>query len=1007
MKTNFALGITESGVTLWQRGDRGWLRVGAVALDHDDMNTAVGELVTKARKLAGDDKILTQLVIPDDQILYTRISAPGPGDEAQRNQIRKALEGRTPFPVEELDFDWTGAGPDVDVAVVARETLIEAEDFAKAQNLNPVCFVAAPANGAFSHAPFFGSSRIIRDILGDPAKLIRDREILTETGVASLPPVAQKPDATPATPPAQKGNTDSDATPQKDADKGEQAKPAKVKDSKTGDSSAKVLDTAPKPEQRTTKDSEPAKTGVTPAAPAADKDPNPPVVSSPAPAAPPAGFKSRRSTDAPQAGLAASRDDNAKGKASLTGQKDMLAGMGAADGATDAPKPTQGLRATYASANARIAAGLGQLRSRLTGTGNKPVSGDPKPVSTPSDAVVSERPDSKSAPAAPVPATAPATGPRKTQSTKPETAQPPAAKKAASADKIAPKPAAPPSTSPKAAPALPVSERKTPLETLRSIGQTSTEGSQTSAREAERLTVFGARGNAAPQTGGGLKPRLLIGGGVIMILAAGAVWAFYFARPAPPEIPVTLAPPPEAALDTPTQLDGMTDTAEDRAIEAALGVEDVAERGPEADATAPDDNVSASPLAGDPDQIESSTAPSVEIEQGRIAGLRSSALIMPQDLSAAPLSPDAPEPFDAQSLPPLRSEVLALEAQPDDVPADIPADVAVGEPDLDVATDALVLPTGEEALEIDVTSGRPATAPPEKPVRFSLPETPAAETTQEPDVTETGALDPAPLQADPQDAAAPAADPPADLAAGQAPAPDATIPPDESDLEIVVTPGTPPAVPPGRPEGLQPDAEQSQGQAQPEDAETIQQAAATDADAAPAAGGLALSALRPATRPSDLTARAEAILEAQTPRLENATEQAVAASLRPTDRPSQFASTVQRALSASTAAAPATQSAPQAPVQTASAAAAQPSIPSSASVSREATQARAINLRQVNLIGVMGTSSNRRALVRMSNGRVVTVRVGESLDGGQVTAIGETELRYNRRGRDVVLRIAS
>ena len=98
---------------------------------------------------------------------------------------------------------------------------------------------------------------------------------------------------------------------------------------------------------------------------------------------------------------------------------------------------------------------------------------------------------------------------------------------------------------------------------------------------------------------------------------------------------------------------------------------------------------------------------------------------------------------------------------------------------------------------------------------------------------------------------------------------------------------------------------------------------------------------------------------------------------------------------------------PQAEIVQASAASAAPRIPSSASVTRAATQTRAINLRQINLLGVMGTPSARRALVRLDNGRVVTVEVGERLDGGEVTAIGESELRYNKRGRDVVLRIAS
>ena len=129
----------------------------------------------------------------------------------------------------------------------------------------------------------------------------------------------------------------------------------------------------------------------------------------------------------------------------------------------------------------------------------------------------------------------------------------------------------------------------------------------------------------------------------------------------------------------------------------------------------------------------------------------------------------------------------------------------------------------------------------------------------------------------------------------------------------------------------------------------------------------------------------------------------MAASLRPSGRPNGFSQTVQRALAAARIRAV---DEPQAQVVQASAAAV-PSIPSSASVTRAATQTRAINLRQINLLGVMGTPSARRALVRLDNGRVVTVQVGERLDGGQVTAIGESELRYNKRGRDLVLRIAS
>ncbi len=85
--------------------------------------------------------------------------------------------------------------------------------------------------------------------------------------------------------------------------------------------------------------------------------------------------------------------------------------------------------------------------------------------------------------------------------------------------------------------------------------------------------------------------------------------------------------------------------------------------------------------------------------------------------------------------------------------------------------------------------------------------------------------------------------------------------------------------------------------------------------------------------------------------------------------------------------------------------AAGPAIPSNADVSRAATERDVIRLRNVNLIGVTGTPSDRRALVRLSSGRFVRVSVGDSLDGGRVAAIGETTLQYVRSGRTVTLEI--
>ena len=181
-------------------------------------------------------------------------------------------------------------------------------------------------------------------------------------------------------------------------------------------------------------------------------------------------------------------------------------------------------------------------------------------------------------------------------------------------------------------------------------------------------------------------------------------------------------------------------------------------------------------------------------------------------------------------------------------------------------------------------------------------------------------------------------------------------------------------------------------------------------------GGLSRSELaevRPRPRPATLAAVALALREPDVPIVNaddeadedeaearaNATEQAIASSLKPLARPRDFSSTVETTR----------ETLRQAPQQVASAAAlsaprsAAPQIPSSASVAQQATVRGAINLRQVNLIGVYGQPSNRRALVRLSNGRYQKVQVGDRLDGGQVRAIGENELSYVKGNRSIVL----
>ena len=131
----------------------------------------------------------------------------------------------------------------------------------------------------------------------------------------------------------------------------------------------------------------------------------------------------------------------------------------------------------------------------------------------------------------------------------------------------------------------------------------------------------------------------------------------------------------------------------------------------------------------------------------------------------------------------------------------------------------------------------------------------------------------------------------------------------------------------------------------------------------------------------------------------NATPLAITASLRPDMRPRNFSRVVSRARENRTRVAQ--QVAAVVPRTVA------PSGPTSGGVARAATLEGAINLHNINLIGVFGTPDARRALVRLDNGRLVRVGVGDRLDGGRVQAIGDSTLNYTVRGRTFQLQMPS
>src|SRR6056297_3890660 len=156
MKPNFALDLTFNGITLLHRaGEAGWHVVGEVSLDAPSLSDDLAALRKKANTL-DPSGMRTKIVIPDEQIRYLDIpeaSAPhGDHDAAAAD----ALDGATPYALDELAYDWTVRDTRLHIAAVARETLDEAESFAREHKFNPVCFVADPDQKIYAGTPVFG-----------------------------------------------------------------------------------------------------------------------------------------------------------------------------------------------------------------------------------------------------------------------------------------------------------------------------------------------------------------------------------------------------------------------------------------------------------------------------------------------------------------------------------------------------------------------------------------------------------------------------------------------------------------------------------------------------------------------------------------------------------------------------------------------------------------------------------------------------------------------------------
>ena len=909
MKTNYALLLSFESITLARRTMAGWLRVGDVAPDADDLDTALKALRRKAEALSSDANRV-KLVIPNEQIRYLELPPKSRNPEELNDDIRAALDGETPYAVDELVFDWAELSDgSVQVAAAARETLDEAESFALAHDFVPVCFVAAAPLGAFHGEVFFGpasggknGSAPSRD--AQPVSLVQPAPAArAENGDAAsvAEPAISTPDEIPESVEAL-------------------SDPADLTVDDMAQAVAPMAETA----SHHAHDMQPPGLMASVAETQASAPELPKLDTPVKPATPvPNGAGNGAATKSAQNGAAQNgaslrvEPPSARPAAQTKGGS-----IRASRPAPDAPLPK--LAGTHSDSP-----GSGRAAPSIKPHG---VPGAPqaKPVEpVPDNATAAPIASLQRAPdPAPAPTAEPGTSKAGFFSRrKKQQAGPAAAKRGKGAGDAA----ATKAGAARAQSAQRAVKAEPPVQRAKALASEAV--FVPSDDEAERMTIFGARkGNE--KIGG--KPRflgLMLTVALILFLAAVAAWAAVFVddglarffRPSP--APTAVARLPE---QPPVEL------AAPAAVEDAPGVE-LASLAPdltgemEEAAIRSDADPAVTPAAQSetlsPEEAQATyAATGIWQRTPSEPGLPTEVSL--EDIYVASIDTSVQQ-FDAVALP-------AVKDYGTDYAMLSPASPAAPGTEFTLDERGLVVATPQGALNPDgitVYAGRPPVVPPAR--------APAAETEAQPSPEEDA-------QAKALSAKRPRTRP-ADLVEQTERATLAG----RSLAELSVL------RPKLRPAGLRP---------------------------------VEIPAAKPETAPED---------DATAITVPSATKQAVKTSVTPVVRPRDIASIVKKAR----ATPPPAPSRSSTAVATVAPRTVAPKVPSSTTVARSATVKNQLNLGRVNLIGVYGTPSSRRALIRLSNGRYQKVKVGDRIDGGRVAAIGDSELRYVKSGRNVVLKM--
>ncbi|WGW02232.1 hypothetical protein [Tropicibacter oceani] len=1068
MTPNFALSLSFEGITLLRHMGGVWARIADVALDTPDLESAVIGLREQALALDPDGGKVA-LIIPNEQIRYLDTPDPGGDAGARETAIRAALDGATPYAVDDLVFDYAQDRGRLLVAAVARETLDEAEGFAGQHGFSGVSFAAIAPVDSFKGAVHFGKvkgwkgrvKRLPEAILVVPAD---DAALTPVQPEPAVPPKPAEPPQAPAQAEAPEPAAQPEAPAQpepQDLPEAASAQPEPEQAPETPIVADKAKDAPEQPQPDAAPQFEfslpdPVPEPEKPAPMAAPQQPAP---AAEAPDPKPAATSDAAPAKSPDPAPAAKAPDEADLGANL-----YFSTIRAALAADDAPTPE---------------APRPEVKARFT------------PLVEPQTPAKPEAPDEASKPA-PAPVNpAPAVAPKSTVPPKPVDgpkiggipAQPPGAKELTARERAVALAARTPETESSDAPALPGAPQRrfTPARTPDAAIKDAAVTSGRIETDDDAPRKGGAMGAAMRFLSGRKKddPKPEAKPAATPAIAAPSP------KPVLPKAPVAPQAPALSGSPQPSQpAAAKPDTLSAKAMGAMAAMRGASLNKP---APAPEPQTVATPAAkpagmlgriasfraGKGEKLGETPAKpaskaltkpigkpaaggaavlSREDEAARmtifgarnqpvggkprflglmltaalllfLAGVAAWASVFLQDGLASLFRKDPAQTEAIASLDPAAQSGASAALDPNDDAGDEEEDIQLAAleatPDAGQTAPALAQPaapqtlTPEQAAATYAATGIWQRAP-------SAPLTPPEDNVDEvyavsidPDVQELDAIAlPNPLNL-PQEPglADPGLPPPAGMVfdfdeRGLVRAtPEGALTPE--GLRIFT--GLPPAVPPLRAAAPAP---------QPVDPGSP---AATGSDANP------LSRVRPETRPDDIIEQRERATQTGISRTElaglrpvrrpqglqeqaevaepdrPATEQAVQASLVPVTRPRNMSALVERAERRQ-------EQQEQQEVRTASAAAVaprtvQPSGSTGGSVAQAATVRNAINLGKVSLVGIFGTPSNRRALVRLPSGAYKKVKIGDSVDGGRVAAIGESELRYVKSGRNVVLKM--